>query len=141
MTADRPVTPDTPAARFWAVTVCGTNTVWLAHVDRASRADAQREYDYWRGLLGPLVTLEILDGGAEVMVAHMAIAIQTLSKDGSGVTPARIVAYGFAPDAVARHFTAAAQLVAASLPQEEEEHAPASRPDNVVRLIPRSRRG
>lgn len=118
------------SARFWSVTLGGTHALWLAHIERVTAVDAQREYEYWRALLGDAVVLDILDGGADVMTAKIACAIQNLCKDGAGVTPAQIIGLGFAPEAVAAHFTAAAQLVAASMPQ----HPADLMPPNVIRF-------
>lgn len=120
-----------PSAAFYRITIGPADTVWLMHKDRTSRASAENELIYWQGLFGPLAKLEELEGGEDLVVRHMAQAIQTLSKDGSGVTRDDLRAYGFAADVVARRFTDALDLVAASMPQEEA----APIPSNVVRLL------
>lgn len=122
-----------PRAKFFRITVGVSDVVWLMHFDRSSPYAAERELIYWRGLFGDLARLETIDAGEDLVVRHMAQAIQHLSVDGSGVRPDALIRLGFAADVVARRFSDALALVVASLPQSEDEPLPA----NVVRLVPK----
>lgn len=122
-----------PAAMFYRITVGPADVVMLVQMDRVSRAWVEREFFYWQGLFGDLARLDVLTCGEDIVVRHMATAIQSLSKDGAGVTPAVMMQMGFAADVVARRFADALALVIASLPQEPRE----ALPDTVVRLIQR----
>lgn len=120
-----------PKARFYRITIGPGDCVWIMHEDRTSKMRAEQELAYWRGLFGDLARLELLDGGEDLVVRHMAHAIQTLAKDGCGVTRAMMTDLGFASDVVARRFADALALVTASMPQEDMQAIPS----NVVRLI------
>lgn len=124
-----------PSASFYRITIGPTDVVWIMHTDRTSKYKANSELEYWQGLFGELARLETIAGGEDLVVRHMAQAIQAMSKDGSGVRHATLVELGFAADVVSRRFPDAMALVTASMPQQEGERLP----ENVVRLVLRGR--
>ncbi len=124
-----------PASDFYRITVGDGDVVWLMHVDRTSRSSAENELAYWQGLFGDRARLDTLTGGEDIVVRHMALAIQSIARDGCGVTRDLLLGLGFAADVVARRYTDALALVTASVPQTEAEPLPS----NVVRLLPKPR--
>lgn len=120
-----------PASKFYRIVIGQADCVWVMHYDRVTHAGAERELAYWKGLFGDLARLETIDSGEDIVVRHMAQAIQSLSLDGCGVRREQLLGMGFATDVVARRFSDALALVTASLPQTDNEPLP----ENVVRLI------
>jgi hypothetical protein len=114
MTGDRPPlrVARAPAA-FWMVTM-GERMLFLARCDRFTEDQATAELGYFQGLFGPSVQLEKLELGEDMIVSEMAIAIHTISKDGTGVRPQHLEDLGFAPEHVARYFTRAHGIVSRS---------------------------
>lgn len=119
----------TPAA-FYMVTL-GERMLFLGRCDRFTEADANAELAHFKSLFGAAVALERFELGEDMIVTEMAIAIHTISKDGTGCFPQHLEALGFSADHVARYFTRAHGLVARAnaRPRQPAITAP---PSNVV---------
>lgn len=115
---------------FWSICMAD-RLLWLQAVERATEDQARAELAHWQSIFGPAVTLERFDTAEELVVAHIALAIAGISKDGTGVRPEHLTQLGFQAFHVERHFKTALGLVR-DKSGPKPYPAPATFPANVL---------